>query len=162
MPYRYPPEFHRKVLGLITVGRSAASIAADLGVSSQTVAVRRKPELIDTGSTQGLTTDEAAELVGVGLEHRDDSPRCRCAHAVGFRNGTGNRGRAHVFEHRHRRGQCPVAPSPEIRRGPILRAEYRRLNDRCRSQAPCGVGGRRDLGQEEAGDRKTGRQGEPG
>ena len=91
MPYRYPPEFHRKVLGLITVGRSAASIAADLGVSSQTVAVRRKPELIDTGSTQGLTTDEAAELVGVGLEHRDDSPRCRCAHAVGFRNGTGNR-----------------------------------------------------------------------
>ena len=66
MPCCYPPEFRRRVFGLIAVGRSAASIAADFGVSNQTIDVRRKPELIDTGSTQGLTTDEAAELVGAG------------------------------------------------------------------------------------------------
>jgi transposase-like protein len=33
MPYRYPPEFRRKVLNLVATGRSVASIAADLGVS---------------------------------------------------------------------------------------------------------------------------------
>jgi len=37
MPYRYPPEFHRKVLDLIAAGRSVASIAADLGVSDQAI-----------------------------------------------------------------------------------------------------------------------------
>jgi len=62
MPYRYPPEFRRKVLDLIAVGRSVASIAADLGVSDQTIYTWRKQELIDTGIEPGLTTVEAAEL----------------------------------------------------------------------------------------------------
>ena len=62
MPYRYPPEFRRKVLDLIATGRSVASIAADLGVSDQTIYTWRKQELIDTGVEPGLTTTEAAEL----------------------------------------------------------------------------------------------------
>ena len=62
MPYRYPPEFRRKVLDLIAAGRSVASIAADLGVSDQTIYTWRKQELIDTGQVPGLTTFEAAEL----------------------------------------------------------------------------------------------------
>ena len=62
MPYRYPPEFRRKVLDLIAVGRSVASIAADLGVSDQTIYTWRKQELIDTGQVPGLTTVEAGEL----------------------------------------------------------------------------------------------------
>ena len=62
MPYRYPPEFRRKVLDLIAAGRSVASIAADLGVSDQTIYTWRKQELIDTGQVPGLTTVEAAEL----------------------------------------------------------------------------------------------------
>ena len=33
MPYRYPPEFRRKVLDLLAAGRSVASLSADLGVS---------------------------------------------------------------------------------------------------------------------------------
>ena len=37
MPYRYPPEFRRKVLDLIAAGRPVASIASDLGVSDQTI-----------------------------------------------------------------------------------------------------------------------------
>ena len=39
-----------------------ASIAADLGVSDQTIYTWRKQELIDTGQVPGLTTVEAAEL----------------------------------------------------------------------------------------------------
>ena len=62
MPYRYRSEFRCKVLDLIAVGRSVASIAADLGVSDQTIYTWRKQELIDTGVEPGLTTAEAAEL----------------------------------------------------------------------------------------------------
>jgi transposase-like protein len=62
MPYRYPPEFRRKVLDLVAAGRSVASIAADLGVSDQTIYTWRKQELVDTGVEAGLTTVEAAEL----------------------------------------------------------------------------------------------------
>ncbi|MCH7670128.1 MAG: transposase [Acidobacteria bacterium] len=62
MPYRYPSEFRRKVLDLIASGRSVASVAADLGVSDQTIYTWRKQELVDTGVEAGLTTIEAAEL----------------------------------------------------------------------------------------------------
>ncbi len=62
MPYRYPPEFRRRVLDLIAAGRSVASIAADLGVSDQTIYTWRKQELIDTGAEPGLSSVEAAEL----------------------------------------------------------------------------------------------------
>ncbi len=62
MPYRYPPEFRRKVLDLIAAGRPVASVAADLGVSDQTIYTWRKQELTDTGAEPGLSSVEAAEL----------------------------------------------------------------------------------------------------
>ena len=62
MPYRYSPEFRRKVLDLLAAGRSVASVAADLGVSGQTVYNWRKQELIDTGQVPGLSTVEQTEL----------------------------------------------------------------------------------------------------
>jgi transposase len=62
MPYRYPPEFRRRVLDLIAAGRWVTSIAVDLGVSDQTIYTWRKRELIDTGVEPGLSTVEAAEL----------------------------------------------------------------------------------------------------
>ncbi len=64
MPYRYPPEFRRRVLDLIASGRSVASIAVDLGFSDQTIYTWRKQELIDTGVEPGLSSVEAAELRG--------------------------------------------------------------------------------------------------
>jgi transposase len=71
MPYRYPPEFRRRVLDLIAGGRSVASIAADLGVSDQTIYTWRKQELIDTGVEPGLTTAEAAELAAAKRRIRE-------------------------------------------------------------------------------------------
>jgi len=62
MSHRYPSEFRRRVLDLLAVGRSVASVAADLGVSEQTIYNRRRQELIDTGQASGLTTSETAEL----------------------------------------------------------------------------------------------------
>ncbi len=37
MPYRYPPEFRRRVLDLLAAGRSVASLAEDLQVSDETI-----------------------------------------------------------------------------------------------------------------------------
>ena len=59
---RYPPEFRHKVLDLLAAGRSVASVAADLGVSDQTIYTWRKQELVDTGQAPGLSSFEQAEL----------------------------------------------------------------------------------------------------
>jgi transposase-like protein len=62
MPYRYPPEFRRKVLDLLAAGRSVASVASDLGVSGQTIYNWRKQDAIDQGQAPGLSSAEQAEL----------------------------------------------------------------------------------------------------
>ncbi len=62
MPKRYPEEFRRKVLDLVAAGRPVAQVAADLGISDQTIYMWRKQELIDTGQQPGLSRAEQAEL----------------------------------------------------------------------------------------------------
>ncbi|MFI6779158.1 transposase [Nocardia sp. NPDC050412] len=62
MPRRYPEEFRRKVLDLVAAGRPVAQVAADLGVSDQTIYVWRKQELIDTGQLPGASRAEQTEL----------------------------------------------------------------------------------------------------
>ena len=54
MPKSYPPEFRRKVLDLVDAGRQVAQVAADLGISEQTIYVWRRQDLIDTGQLPGL------------------------------------------------------------------------------------------------------------
>jgi transposase-like protein len=71
MPYRYPPEFRRKVLDLIAAGRSVASVAADLGVNDQTIYTWRRQEPVDTGQAPGLTSVEAAELAAARRRIRE-------------------------------------------------------------------------------------------
>lgn len=63
MPRQYPPEFRRKVLDLVASGRPSAAVAADLGISDQTIYAWRRQHRIDTGQMPGLTSGEAAELV---------------------------------------------------------------------------------------------------
>ncbi len=62
MPYRYPPEFRRRVLYLLAAGRSAASLSEDLGVSGQTIYNWRRQDRIDRGLEPGPTSVEKAEL----------------------------------------------------------------------------------------------------
>ena len=64
MPYRYPSEFRRKVLDLLAVGRSVASLSKDLGVSDQTIYNWRRQDQIDRGLEPGSTSEEQAELTG--------------------------------------------------------------------------------------------------
>lgn len=71
MPKRYPEEFRRKVLDLVAAGRPVAQIAADLGVSDQTIYGWRRQELIDTGQLPGLNRGEQAELSAANKRIRE-------------------------------------------------------------------------------------------
>jgi transposase-like protein len=48
-----------------------ASVAADLGVSDQTIYTWRRQELVDTGQAPGLTSVEAAELAAARRRIRE-------------------------------------------------------------------------------------------
>ncbi|MFI1276392.1 IS3 family transposase [Micromonospora sp. NPDC020751] len=63
VPRSYPPEFRRKVLDLLKVGRSVADLVRDLQISDQTVYTWRRQELIDTGQLPGITSRDQVELV---------------------------------------------------------------------------------------------------
>ncbi len=71
MPKRYPEEFRRKVLDLVGAGRPVAQIAADLGISDQTIYTWRRQELIDTGKLPGLNQAEQAELAAANKRIRE-------------------------------------------------------------------------------------------
>jgi transposase-like protein len=71
VPKRYPEEFRRKVLDLVAAGRPVAQIAADLGVSDQTIYGWRRQELIDTGQLPGLNRAEQTELSAANKRIRE-------------------------------------------------------------------------------------------
>lgn len=62
MPRSYPPEFRRRVIDLVESGRPVAEVAADLGVSDQTVYNWWNQHLIDTGCKPGVSSTDNAEL----------------------------------------------------------------------------------------------------
>lgn len=62
MPYRCPPDFRRRVLDLLAVGWSVASLSADLGVSDQVICKWRRQDAIDRGLEPGFTSVEQADL----------------------------------------------------------------------------------------------------
>jgi transposase len=59
----YPPEFGRKVLDLIEVGRPIAEVAKTLGISAQSIYTWRRRDRIDKGLLPGLSSHEHDELV---------------------------------------------------------------------------------------------------
>ena len=67
----YPAEFRRRVLDLIGSGRKIADVAADLGISEQTIYSWRRQDRIDRGLDPGLTTGERAELVAARKRIRE-------------------------------------------------------------------------------------------
>ncbi len=62
MPRSYPLEFRRRVIDLVESGRPVAEVAADLGVSDQTVYNWWNQHLIDSGRKPGLSSTDNAEL----------------------------------------------------------------------------------------------------
>ena len=71
MPRSYSVEFRRKVLDLIEAGRPIAEIAAQLGVSDQTIYNWRNQDQIDRGLRAGTSTSESAELAAARKRIRE-------------------------------------------------------------------------------------------
>lgn len=66
----YPPEFRRQAVELIRSGTPLKRVAADLGVSEQTLRNWGRQGAIDAGRAEGLTTDEREELRRLRRENR--------------------------------------------------------------------------------------------
>ncbi|HET8741429.1 MAG TPA: transposase [Gaiella sp.] len=60
----YPPEFRREAVRLLeTSGRSIPQVAAEVGVSGESMRLWRRQEQLDRGEREdGLTSDEQEEL----------------------------------------------------------------------------------------------------
>ena len=67
----YPAEFRRRVIELIDAGRDAAEVAADLGISGQTIYTWRRQERIDRGLEAGLSSAERVELAAARKRIRE-------------------------------------------------------------------------------------------
>ena len=67
----YPPEFRRRVADLVEGGRKVAEVAAELGISEQTIYTWRRQARIDAGIEAGLTTSEKAELAAAKRRIRE-------------------------------------------------------------------------------------------
>jgi transposase len=71
MPRAHPPEFRRRAVELARLKEQPiAKIAADLGISDSCLRNWVKQADIDEGVSEGLTTDERAELVRLRRELR--------------------------------------------------------------------------------------------
>ncbi len=58
----YPPAFRRQAVEMIRSGPPLKQVAAELGVSEQTLRNWRRQGDVDAGRAEGLTTDEREEL----------------------------------------------------------------------------------------------------
>jgi transposase len=66
----YPPKFRRQAVELIRSGTALKQVAAELGVSEQTLRNWRPRRDVDAGRAEGLTTDECEELRRLRRENR--------------------------------------------------------------------------------------------
>ena len=64
-PRGYPAEFRQRVIDLVDGGRPVAQVAAELGISDQSIYTWRRQARIDAGVEAGLTTVEQAELAAL-------------------------------------------------------------------------------------------------
>jgi len=62
VPRSYAPEFRRRVVELVRLGRAVSVVAAEIGVSEATVYRWREQDRIDRGEQPGLSSVERVEL----------------------------------------------------------------------------------------------------
>ena len=66
----YPAEFRREAVALVRSGTPLKQVAAELGVSEQTLRNWRRQGDVDAGRVEGLATDEREELRRLRRENR--------------------------------------------------------------------------------------------
>ena len=63
MPRRYPPEIRRQVIELARSGTRVKQLAATFAISEATIYNWTNQDRIDRGEIEGLSTDQAMELM---------------------------------------------------------------------------------------------------
>jgi transposase len=66
----YPPELRRQAIELVRSGTPLKQVAAELGVSEQTLRNWRRQQEVDAGRAEGLTSEEREELRRLRRENR--------------------------------------------------------------------------------------------
>jgi transposase len=66
----YPPEFRRRIVELARSGRSLSSLSEEFGCTDVTIRNWLRQADVDIGKSDGLTTDEKAELARLRREVR--------------------------------------------------------------------------------------------
>lgn len=74
MSHGHPPEFRAEAVRFAQEaresGKTVAQVAADLGISAETLRRWRRQAEVDAGHAQGLTTSEREELIRLRRENR--------------------------------------------------------------------------------------------
>lgn len=70
-PRGYPAEFRKRVVDLVEAGRPVAQVAAELGISDQSIYTWRRQARIDSGVEPGMTTAEHTELAALRKRVRE-------------------------------------------------------------------------------------------
>ena len=70
-PRGYPVEFRKRVVDLVEAGRPVAQVAAELGISDQSIYTWRRQARIDAGVEPGMSTAEHAELAALRKRVRE-------------------------------------------------------------------------------------------
>ena len=87
MPRPHPPEFRQRAIELARLGeKPIAKIAADLGISESCLRNWVHRADVDEGVTEGLSTDDRAELVRLRREVRVKDMEIEMADSTGRRN----------------------------------------------------------------------------
>jgi transposase len=71
MPFTYSSEYREMVLQQLRAGRLASVLAAELEVSEATIHRWRAQDEIDSGTADGVSTSERAELVAAQTRIRE-------------------------------------------------------------------------------------------
>jgi transposase-like protein len=71
MPRPYPPEFRRRALDLVELGRTIRDVAASLGIAESCLHRWQHRDLVDRGLKPGTTAAESAELGAARQRIRD-------------------------------------------------------------------------------------------
>jgi transposase-like protein len=66
----YPPEFRQRVIELVEGGRKVAEVAADLGISEQTIYVWRRQVLRSSGAAIVTTCSAPIERTAPSVPRR--------------------------------------------------------------------------------------------
>ena len=70
-PRGYPAEFRQREVDLVEAGRPVARVAAELGISDQSIYTWRRRARIAAGAEAGLTTAEKAGLAALRKRVRE-------------------------------------------------------------------------------------------